>query len=418
MNSKIARLVLSALGLALCGWAIWTTSWVGYARHLSSQAKRGNVALSLADLAVGASPSDPNAHYVRGRVLINLKRLPEAARDLAHAVRLQPDDYLSWLQLGYARAQAGDQPGALTAYQEGVRLAPFYGQPRWYLGRHLLRMGRRDEAFAELRTATASDPTLFPDAIELAWREYGDGPAVARALQPERPAARLTLARFLVEQGDVGEALKLVRSAPATSDHERRALLKALLTARHFRAAYEVWRGGAEGREASQSSRELINPGFESDINFAEAGFGWQPSNNLQALRIALDLNGPHSGAQSLRVEFSGSSDPAAAVISQLVLVEPNVRYRLSFAARTEELLTIGYPFVSVVDVSGQEDKILGQSQLLKGETTGWQTHTVEFTTAENTTAVSVRLRRERCESPQCAVLGKLWLDGFALTRL
>jgi tetratricopeptide (TPR) repeat protein len=354
-------------------------------------------------------------------VFWRMQRLPEAIKEYENVVALRPRDYVPWLDLGSARAKDGDEAGALTAFREAVLLAPYYGQPRWELGRLLLRIGHRDDAFAELRQAAISDRSRLQDVIDLAWETYrGDSRAVQQAVLPETAQARLTLARFFVEHGKATEAIDLYRGGSGDSREDRRPLLNALLTAMRFKEAHEVWASDREvgSGQGHQQIATITDGSFENNISLDDPGFGWQLANDLRTVRIALDTNGPHSGMYSLCLTWNGDSDPSLPVISQLVLVEPKTRYRLVFAARSQDLLTIGLPFVAVIDASDKENRVLTQSKAFPGGTTGWQDYPTEFTTAEHTDAVLIRLRRETCATPQCAILGTLWLDDFVLKLL
>src|SRR5207253_8349631 len=113
-------------------------------------------------------------------------RAGEAINEYEQAARLRPRDYFLWLSLGTARDQAGDERGALAAFQESVRLAPYYAEPRWQFGNALLRAGRLDEAFAELRRAAVSDSSLLPGLVDLVWGVYGgDAFMVQQVIQPQ-----------------------------------------------------------------------------------------------------------------------------------------------------------------------------------------------------------------------------------------
>ena len=64
---------------------------------------------------------------------------------------------------------SGDTQGALAALDQAVRWAPHYAHTHWQRGNLLLRMGRANEAFTELRTAAAANPRYAPNLIDLAW---------------------------------------------------------------------------------------------------------------------------------------------------------------------------------------------------------------------------------------------------------
>jgi len=371
--------------------------------------------------AIRLSPLDPEVHYARALVLWRMEQLPEAIREYESVVALRPRDYVPWLDLGNTRDNNGDEEGALSAFKEAVRLAPHYGLPRWELGNLLLRMGQRDGAFTELRRAAMSDPKLLPDVIDLAWEAYrGDAPAVRQAIQPQSPQARLALAHFFVNYEKTTEAMDLFRSTSGTTVKDRHALLTALLAARRFTEAYEVWVSGrdAGSKQNPRVISAITDGSFESDINLDDPGFGWQLASNLQAVRLSLDTNEPHTGAYSLRLYWSGDSNPSTSVVSQLVLVEPKTRYRLSFAVRTQEMLTIGLPMVSVADAGGDDGPVLAQSKTFPRGTSGWQDYTIEFATAETTSGVRITIRRETCNMVPCPILGQAWVDDFSLERL
>ena len=413
-----ARFALAVLALLVCFWGIWTSGRAGISRQLANRVKQGTAPPVLANEAIRLSPSDPKAYYARARALSDTGQIAEAVKDFESAIALRPEDHVSWLRLGYDRARLGDQEGALGAYQEAVRLAPYYAQPRWYFGNLLLRMGRRDEAFRELRQAVTSNPKLFVEAANRAWVAYnGDADAVERALQPQAPTARLELARFFVEHANATKALEIFRSTRAVSTIDGIALLAALIAAKRFTEAKEVW---ASGRKTSneQPSAAITDGSFESDIRLDEPGFGWRIAGNLPGVRISLEANNPHTGSHSLRVDWNGNPDPATPVISQIVLVEPKRRYRLHFVARTQDILTIGLPIVTVADASSNNGSVLGQSATVPRGTSGWQDYRVEFATAETTSAVLIAIRRQDCNGGPCSIFGNFCVDDFSLEKL
>jgi hypothetical protein len=261
---------------------------------------------------------------------------------------------------------------------------------------------------------------LMPQAIGLAWAAFsGEAPEVEQALQPQTPFAHLALASFFAKHGRAGEAIAQFRAAGAVSTEQRRALLADLLAAKSFTEAYRVWSSDrpAKGDASLRAIAAMANTGFDEPIAIDESGFGWKLSKDLRAVRISLDTSKPYNGTYSLRIDWSGESDPSTPVISQLVLVEPKTRYRLSFAARTQELLTIGLPYVMVADAGDDKKAVLAQSKTLTQGTGGWQDYLTEFTTAESTSAVIISIRRVTCATPQCAALGHAWFDNFSLTR-
>src|ERR1043166_10313592 len=82
---------------------------------------------------------------------------------------LRPPGYRLGSQLGLLRDQTGDAAGALLAFDEAIKRAPFYAQPRWDRGNVLLRNRQYEAGFKDLNEAAQSNQELVPALIDLAW---------------------------------------------------------------------------------------------------------------------------------------------------------------------------------------------------------------------------------------------------------
>jgi Flp pilus assembly protein TadD len=403
------------------------TSWrMGLARTLSMYVGSASLlppqervnSLAAANEAVRLNPLDPDSHFARGIALVDAGQAADAVKEFELAATLSPRDFQIWLKLGSAREDAGNDQGALAAYQQAIQAAPFYAQPRWHLGNLLLRMGRTEEAFAEMRRAAESDPILLPALIDLAWGVFqGDAAAVRTAIQPRSSDARLMMANTFARRGKPAEAVTLFREAGGVTAAGRRELVQLLITAKHFSEAYEVW--SSDNSQASANGIGVITDGgFEGEITLDESGFGWQLRREQSGVAVSRDTIQPRSGVYSLRVEWKGASNPAAAVVSQLVLVSANTRYRLRFAVRTEEIVSGGLPLIVVTDASGSAPQPLASSAAFPAGTNGWHEVTFEFATGDTTRSVLFSLQRQSCPSGTCPIFGRLWLDTFMLEKL
>ena len=430
MYPRLLQYSLASLALIACLLGIRVIGRAGLSRLLSEYVVRSSLlpsekqtnTVTVAGQATRLAPSDPAAHRARAIALIDAGQLDEAIREYERAIALRPGHYSLWLELGRARDQADDQQGALEAFTEAARFAPYYAQPHWQLGNVLFRMGRREEAFAELRRAAQSDMTLLPAAIDLAWAAYdGDPRAIERAFQPQNAQWHLALARFFARHGKPLEALEQFRAADKIPDTERRAFLQDLLAAKHFEESYEVWSGGLETKNTARpgGKASVTDGGFESGIKFDDPGFGWQLTSVASAFRYSLDAVEPKEGAHSLRIDFNGDYNPASPVVSQLVLVERGARYRLHFAARTEELVTGGLPIIVVSDAgSSSNGRSLVESSPLPQGTSGWQDQSIEFTAGDATSAILISFVRQSCGGVPCPIFGRVWLDQFSIEKL
>jgi tetratricopeptide (TPR) repeat protein len=402
--------ILAAAAVCVACWLAWASVRVGAARFITEHALRAR-APQETELSARLAPADPDAYFARAWLLSNAGDLEGARRAYEHALTLRPLDHVLWLESGKVRERLGDAEGALASFQVAVRLAPAYAQPRWQLGHALLRAGRREEAFAELRRAAAGDPLLYPNMLQAVWHASGrDARALVSAASPGTPEETLAVVRFLIREGEPGEGLRLLSESGARlRDESSKTLVADLLAAERFADAYTVW---SDGRGSIGS---LAGGGFEEEAR-SDDGFGWRFASGGQSVRLSLDADTPREGARSLKVEYAGNSDPAQPAVSRLVAVEPGARYRLTFSARTKEVVTGGPPFVEVVS-AGKSGEALGAAAPLPPATDGWQDAALEFT-APPSGAVRVALRRKPCASSPCPAFGAVWLDAFELKRL
>ena len=337
---------------------------------------------------------------------------PKPASQLELAVSLRPRDDFLWLRLGVLRDEL-HHPGALAAFNEAVRLAPYYGHPKWQRGNYLLRSGRYDEAFADLRIAAESNQSLVPSLIDLAWgvsKEHPQQTEQWAGITDDRK--RIAFARFLATHGKARAALDQFRSSRIVSLQSRRELMSDLINAKAFREAFEIWRG----MDRADDRRTAIHDGSFEASTFDDSGFGWRFAHASQGARLSFDANQPLEGKQSLLVTFLGYSEPNTVVLSQLLLVEPHKHYEVKFDVRTENLLTGGLPLLTVNSATDNK-KVLGQSVAIGYESSALQSLRFDFRTNDED-AVELRLQRKPCNNVPCPIFGSLWLDNFAIEEV
>jgi hypothetical protein len=372
--------------------------------------------LMAADKAVEMSPRDADTHRVRAGVLAISQWPNESAGEMERAVSLRAADYSLWSDLGLIRDQLGDTAGALAAFDEAVKRAPFYALPRWQRGNLLLRVGQYDAAFNDLNQAAQSNPELVPSFIDLAWNlSHGDPRVVQQMVRVNTRSAHTAMAKFFASHGKPQEALVEFQAAGTTDVDTRNGLIYQLLDKKSFAEAYRIW-SSANGVTPGNQPHEIFDGGFESPLSFDEGGFNWRIPHGLPAITVSLDSSQPHSGSKNLRIEFAGDSNPGNNIVSQLLLVEPSRHYKINFAARSQDIVSGGLPLIAVTDAS--VDKRLGQSPPLSKGTTGWNVVSFEFTTQPTTNAVALSVQREGCSAPPCPIFGVLSLDSFSIEEL
>lgn len=445
---KVMRVVsplLAVFAVALFAWLAWSSARAGLGRFYAVYAPRVSRLLAgeseqkrleFADRAVSLAPSDPETHYARAVVLADLRRFDEAVRENELALSLRPRDYFLWTTLGRFCEKDGRNSEAENAFRRAVELAPNYAEQRWQLGNFLLRTGRTDEAFAELSRAIEADDTRFDYAINLAWKFYdADAARVENGLRINGASLRFRLARFYLRKKSYEEATRVYHSIENNlSEKEQREMLVDLLTAKRFTEAYAVWSGLQEtsaddennsvnnngdansGTGAAAAVAAVLDGSFERAVKLDEQGFGWQQSREVKNVVVALDGEARHTGAYSLAIEFMGESTPSLPVLSQLVLIEPNARYTLSFAARAKKIVSGGLPVVRVRDAS-DATKLLAQTEAIPRDTNDeWRMFTVDFTTGAETRAVLIEIARSDCGGV-CPAFGRAWFDDFIIRK-
>ena len=404
--SSVRRYTLAIVLLIILSLSIWQAARAGFASLLYTYAEQSGQ-LAAADAAVNLNPNDPETHVARAAVLEVNGELAAAIAEYKQAVSLRPQDYVLWLSLARTYELNGDVPAAIAAARQAIPLAPYYAQPHWQLGNILVRAGQLEEGFAELRLAGASDPTLLPSVIDLAWQlSHGDAQFMNNAIAPQSREAYVALAEYFRKRGKVNEAIANYMAAGSEANEQRQQYLTELVSAKQFKEAYALWLI-ANPDNPKDGIGVVVNPGFEQESNLDGAGFGWRTSNRAPSILLALDPTNAQGGQSSLSVEFKGESDTASPVISQLVLVSPNAHYQLSFGARTESIVSGGLPRVSVIDSTSNQ--VLGVPVVLPQKTSGWQDFSIDFTSNDNTTAILISLQRRVVaipHAPSSAIFG------------
>lgn len=438
MNQKINRettglTIINVVGAAilglLCVYGLWEAWRNGFARTLAVYAtledytrKDETLAaqLTIIDNALEYDSSSPDGRVLRARLLIDKGALPEAERELERAVSLRPLDYFAWSLLGTTREQQGNLTGAQSAFEQAVKLAPYYALPKWQLGNLLLRAGQVERAFLYLRQAAVSDPGLLAYTFNLAWRSTDkDAAATTGLMQPDNATTRMGLAAFFAGKGRTEESLELLDDVGDGADAQRVAVVAALLAAKQFAAARKAWESLPEAKATQEEGVSLrgqavINRGFESPIKRQETMFGWRIGGDTATLRSAVTTRQPDEGTRSLQIAYNGIVPPS--VLSQLVIVAPASKYRLSFAARTDDIVSGGTPLVAVLDAASQ--RVLIESSAFPPKSETWQDYSIEFSTGLEAQAVIISLQRQSCSSQPCPIFGRLWLDDFVLQKL
>ena len=322
------------------------------------------------------------------------------------------------MEVGRARSALGDPEGGVAVLRRSAELAPSSAAPRWHLGNALLRLGRADEAFAELRRASDADPKTYQAQVfNMAWQVYG--PNVGRVVEAvgKTPAARAQLVTVLAGRGLLNDASAVWEGLGEEARRGQPEVGQVL--ARAFYAKGQYVRAV---RVLAESGGQDLGVGHVSTGSFAaDTGrpntqlFRWAgpPRGGAQA---AIDARAASAGRRSLRIAFNASSQIEFAHVSQVVPVEPGAHYRLSFSVKTEEFRSAASLVVLVAD-AGPPEAPLVTSAIAPTGTHDWQRVSFDVAAGPKTEGLVIRITRVQCAEGVCPIYGKIWYDDFHLER-
>jgi tetratricopeptide (TPR) repeat protein len=378
--------------------------------------------LATARTAVSLAPSDPLTHWRLGDFIhkrLSADQISLAVAEFERAVSLSPNDYRYWTAWGQALEQAGEYEKAEKTLRESVRLAPSYSFPRWHLGNLLLRQGRYQEAFSELRQASQANEELQPHLFALTWQVHSGDFESLRTAVGSQPVTRAQFALYLTQRSRFDEGLRLWNTLSESEKKANRSvaesIISSLLSLKRFHQAVEVWNEVAASPAYRAELGQIIDPSFESDIGHGPAFlFGWQvPS--LPQVQIGITPHAGHNSNRSLRIFFQVRAHLDPIAVTQLVPVHANTQYDLECYAKTDQLIGASTPVIMIED-AGDGAQLAASAKLATGNN-DWSQVSLPFKTGAKTEAVRLKLYRSTCgpENPVCPIFGTVWYDDFAL---
>jgi Tetratricopeptide repeat len=420
-RKPVLRVTMVVFLLAAAGLSYLALSW--YAGNTLAENFVGDERdLDVGRFATTLSPNDPLTHWRVGLMWEKgqpVSGLGQAIPEYERAVSLSPNDYRFWIALGIAHERAGDPAKGEHAMRQAISLAPSYAIPRWYLGNLLVRNGKYDEAFDELRRASEANAELIPQMYNLIWGVYGaDYDSISRALN-NRADARGNFSFYLLSRGKFDEGLHVWSGlTPAEkSDYKSigDALVSTLIKNNRFYDAMNVWNDVAPHPSSRAIIDRIVDGSFE-DVNNAgpEMAFNWQVKS--RQIQIDIDPNNGHSGRRSMRILFQVRSRLEPVIATNLIPISPDTHYDLEFYVKSQKLQSGATPFIQVM--SAADNVALAQSPQAPNGDKDWVHVSVPFKTPPKIEAVVVQIARGSCADTEvCPIFGTLWYDDFSLKR-
>ncbi len=420
-KSQAGRVVLLASVAAALTLAWFGVRWQVANMLAELTAPSQPNSLQVAEAAVDLSSRDPLPRLLLATKLkedFDPQSVDASIRNFEETIRRSPNDYRWWIELGRAYEQAERAEEAERAFRRAVALAPAYTFPQWQIGNFYLRQDRVEEAFGHLTKATEKSHVYREQVFALAWDYFDKDPVRVEQLAADTPEVRVTLAAFYAQRGAAADSLRVWKSIPAEVKADYPAVLRGvtqrLYEKRHFRETLEYAREAGIDPEARAET--ISNAGFEEFFGDAETTlFGWRINRSDSKLEILPDSSIHSDGHRSLKLNFKTYARPELNNLTQLVVVEPNARYRLSFMLRVENLRTGGEPLLAVVDANN--DVAIARTGLFPLGSHDWHEMAVEFVVPANCDGISIRTIRENC-GEICPISGTIWFDAFKLVRL
>lgn len=374
---------------------------------------------NISQLAKSFAPGDPLPTWLVASTekdVFTPEKIEDSLRQFEETVRLSPNDYRWWVELGRAREQSATPESAEAAYKRAIELAPTYTYPHWQLGNFYLRQNRSEDAFSELKRAAQNNLRFRQQVYSIAWDFYDKDKDRLEAIAGEFSDAKVGLAQFYASKELPEDSLRvwntLTDEEKRKNESVARLVAQILWDKQKFRTAVEFVR--ETGIEPQAKAETIENGGFEESIGKPDdTYFGWKIS-PVEKFNVQLDAFQKHSERRSLKVTFSGFSAPQLGNIGQIVSVLPKTNYRLSFWLKTEDLKSAGPPVLEILD--SKDSRLIAASKPFPTGANDWQEISVDFTSPENAEAVFIRTGRAYC-GDSCPIVGSFRYDDFKLTR-
>ncbi len=414
LEAPAKQIILLVVFLLFLAGTFFVVKWC-LANAIVSQA----INKEVAELAVDWSPDDPQTHFslaVLNEKTFLMDDVPKSLAEYETAAALAPNDFRLWLAVGKARERAGNPAGAENALRKALELAPNYSEVRWIFGNILLREGKTDEAFAEIRSAVVIDSKYTNQAIATAADMFDGELAEIKRNLGDSVEINSALAAYLGRQKRFEEALQVWNSLPenekkTTFKEAGNDLCKALIAEKRYRSALQIQKETGDADEADRSVGKISNGGFEEEIKTANPGvFDWQIAEGTKP-QIGPNNAEKHGGNLSLLIIFNSSDGKDFRAVSQVIVVEPGKQYEFEmfYKSQLKTPATLKWEIVDAAD-----GKILASTDSV-AEAANWTRLTAAFTVPDDVEAVSVRLARASCKVLNCPISGSIWFDDFSI---
>lgn len=409
---RIGLIVLLLLTLAF-GW--FAVRWqIGNLLADITTPSEPNAART-ANIAIGFAPNDPLTNWL----LASAKKESdiEYTEGFENVIKLAPNDYRWWIQLGRAYEQAEKSKEAEKAFKKAVELAPNYTFPHWQLGNFYLRQDRADEAFKEMKIASESNFVYREQVFSIVWDYFEKDTEKLESIIGDSPDVRASLAKFYAAKEYPLKSLEMWNKLSPQEKQKHKPIAEiialALYSKRYMLASVEFI--NQLGIEKGVKADSVYNGSFENDFNDADKiYFGWKVV-PMEKMNVSFSRFKKQEGKRSLQINFNGFDKIEINNLYQTIAVKPNAKYELSFWLKTENLKSGGTPKLDVV--SGKDSRAIASTELFAAGTNDWKQYKLSFTVPEESEEILLRTSRGYC-GDKCPIFGTMWYDNFKLEKI
>ena len=180
-----------------------------------------------------------------------------------------------------------------------------------------------------------------------------------------------------------------------------------LLHSKQITEAKEIWL-------QYNGKADMMNPGFETELT--GRGFDWCYWKEKESLPdVSRASDDTREGDYALRIDFYGRENISLYHLYQIVTVDPQATYRLTYAWKSQGITTDQGPYIEIYGYDNEG--ILGAGPMITGSNE-WRDDSLEFEPPDSCRAVVVRLRRQPSHRFDSKISGTLWLDDFRLDKI
>jgi tetratricopeptide (TPR) repeat protein len=406
--------------------SLWL-AWYAFSREIGNMmaeitAPTDQNAKATAYAATWMAPGDPLSNWLLASTE-NDSFIPEKAsatvKNFENLIRLSPNDYRWWIELGRAREQLDDSEGSEKALKRAIELAPNYTYPHWQLGNFYLRQGRNDEAFAQLKTAAENNAFYREQVFYIVWEFFDQDKDQLERIVGNSPQVQATLAKFYATHDQPEAAVRTWSTLTPEEKEENRPigvlLMQVLYEKKHFRASQFFVRD--MGRDPEAKEGQIRNGGFEEPVKVlppVDTYFDWGIGDK-DKVSVKQDAAQKHDGKMSLRVTFNSFTAPSLVNATQILALEPGGHYSLTFWVRTENLKSASPPYIEVAGINNPRS--FGSTPPFPTGSNDWQQMKIDFTVPNDVDGAILRTVRQFC-GENCPLVGTVWYDDFNLQKL